>query len=100
LDRREEKVAEERKILNGPPSKNDALEEAVTVVQRALDAALAKIASATSDRDSWSAWLQERRGAAASVDIVALAQVEGPRVLPRATTVPRRRSGSHQRARG
>jgi DNA repair exonuclease SbcCD ATPase subunit len=76
LDRREKRIAEERKALDAPPGKTDALEEAVTTAKRALDEALAKFGSARSERDTWTARLQERRGAAAGVDIQALARVE------------------------
>jgi AAA domain len=76
LDRREKRIAEEREILDAPPRKNDALEEAVMKANKALDDALTKIESAKSERDSWNARLQERRGAAAGVGIEALKRAE------------------------
>jgi DNA repair exonuclease SbcCD ATPase subunit len=76
LDRREKKIIDERKVLDAPPGKNDALEEAARKAKKALDAALEKIASGTSDRDTWSARLQERRGAVAGIDIEALKRAE------------------------
>ena len=76
LDRREKKIIEERKVLDAPPGKHDALEEAATKAKKALDDALERIASATSDRDTWNARLQERRGAAEGIDIEALKKAE------------------------
>jgi hypothetical protein len=76
LDRRAKKLAADRQVLDAPPVKSDAIEEAVTAAKRALEDALAKIGSAVSERDSWIARLQERGSAAAGVDIAALTRVE------------------------
>ncbi len=76
LDRHEKTIIEERKVLDAPPGKHDALEEAATKAKKALDDALEKIASASSDRDTWSARLQERRGPAEGIDIEALKKAE------------------------
>lgn len=76
LDQREKKVAEERKILDAPPMQDDSLAEAVAKARKELEDALAKIASATTERDTWNARLHERRGTAAGVDIVALTKAE------------------------
>jgi hypothetical protein len=76
LDRREKKIAEEREVLNAPPRKNDALEQRVEEAREALENALVEISSATRERDSWSARLQERSGAAAGVDIEELTRME------------------------
>jgi hypothetical protein len=58
LNHREKKIVEERKLLEAPAGKHDALEEAATKARKALNDALEKIASATSDRDTWNARLQ------------------------------------------
>jgi DNA repair exonuclease SbcCD ATPase subunit len=76
LDRREKKIIEERRVLDAPPGKHDALEEAATKAKNALDDALERIASATRDSDSWSARLQERRRAAEGINIEALKTAE------------------------
>jgi hypothetical protein len=76
LDRREKQIIEERKVLDAPPGKHDELEEAATKAKKALDEALEKVASATSDRDTWNVRLQERRPAAEGIDIEALKQAE------------------------
>ena len=47
-----------------------------TKAKKALEDALAKFATATSDRDTWNARLQERRIVAAGVDITALIRGE------------------------
>src|SRR5262249_29216321 len=77
LDRREKKIIEERKALDTPPGKHDALEEAATKAKKALDDALEKIASATSDRDTWSARLQEGRRAAEGSEMEARKAAKG-----------------------
>lgn len=76
LDRREEKIIEERKVLDAPPGNHDALEGAATEAKKALDGALEKIASASSERETWNARLQERRRAAEGIDIETLKTAE------------------------
>ena len=76
LNRREEKIAEEHRLLDAPQSTDDALEEAAKNAEKALEDALGKVSAATTDRGSWSARLQERRNAAAGVDIAALTTAE------------------------
>jgi hypothetical protein len=76
LERRAQKLIDERRVLDAPPETNDSLVEAVTSATKAHSDALANRASAKSDRDSWSARLQERRGSAAGVDIEALTKAE------------------------
>ena len=76
LNHHEKRIVEERKLLDAPAGKHDALEEAATKAKKALDDALERIASATSDRDTWNARLQERRGATEGIDIEALKKAE------------------------
>jgi hypothetical protein len=76
LGRRERKLAEERTALDAPPINHDALENAVTVAKQALGEALNKVSTATSERDVWTARLQERRIAAAGIYIEALQKAE------------------------
>jgi hypothetical protein len=76
LDRREQRIVEERRALNAPPGKHDALEEAAIKAKKALDDALEKIESATNDRATWNARLQERQRAADGIDIEALKTAE------------------------
>jgi hypothetical protein len=76
LDLRAKRLTHERQVLDAPPGTNESLVEAATSAAKAHKDALATMASAKSDRDSWSARLQERRGQAAGVDIEALTKVE------------------------
>ena len=63
-------------MLNIPPDKHDTLVSAVAAAKRALDEALGRVTTATSERDVWGARLQERRIAAEGIDIEALTRAE------------------------
>ncbi|HZL16477.1 MAG TPA: AAA family ATPase [Polyangia bacterium] len=76
LDRREREIDGKRTVLDGPPLESSALDEVAKKSKQALEVALATIVTATSDHDSWSARLQERRMGSANVDITALTREE------------------------
>jgi hypothetical protein len=76
IDRREKELIEERKGLDAPPGTHDALEEAAVEAKTALDDALDKFTSATRDRETWNARLQERTRAVEGIDIEALKKAE------------------------
>ncbi len=76
LDSRERKLVEARGVLDAPPGRRDALENAVSVAKLALDEAVSRTATATSERDVWGARLQERRAAATKIDIASLQRAE------------------------
>jgi hypothetical protein len=77
LAEREESIVKERKALDATPSTNAVLQEQHTNAKNALDDANKKIEVARSERGSWSARMEERRAAAASVDIETLTRAEG-----------------------
>jgi AAA domain-containing protein len=76
LDQREALLAEARDRLDTPATQHDVIEGAATKAKWELADALAKVGSAKGERDTWSARLEERIGAANGMDLRALVQVE------------------------
>jgi len=64
-------------MLDAPRGEHDTLEEAADAARQSLADAMAQVATATTDRDTWHARLQERIGAATDVDLERLLGSEG-----------------------
>jgi hypothetical protein len=76
LDAREARIAADRKVLDAPRGKRDALEDAADAAREALRDAVARVAAATSERDIWGARLQERGTAVTSIELHLLKAAE------------------------
>jgi len=76
LDAREARLVADRRVLDAPVDARDALAEAAGAARQALQDAVGKIASATSERDVWGARLQERSVAASTIDLDVLKLAE------------------------
>ncbi|MCX5747957.1 MAG: AAA family ATPase, partial [Proteobacteria bacterium] len=70
------RVAADRAVLDAPRGKRDALEEAALAAREALRVAGELVTTATSERDTWDARLQERSVAIAAIDLDVLARAE------------------------
>jgi DNA repair exonuclease SbcCD ATPase subunit len=76
LDQREGKLREDCDALDVPPGRNGPLEAAARTAQMALEDALQRIKTVTSERDIWGARLQERLGPASAIRIEVLKSTE------------------------